>query len=420
MSSTIASTSNSQEIDFDSIDFEKINFEQIDVDKLDLADSTVILSLLQTPPRPALSIWPVEIWTHIVSYIDDILTLTSLNLTCMTLREISRVPLLLELVHKPPLDRLYELTKNMFLKEKHKKEGKNDRAENELFNKENNNNENIIIRKEGRKVTNKESFEELKDVIFKMHKYIDQLVLANAGPEKWTDNVFEWVGYDEKKDVTANQEMFRREVGRIGKAKTKAFVEWEARVENEKKEMRRELARVWTISGKMFPFSHAENREWKRKRQERTLIDENLSPPPQKENRENVASQQKENNKNIRDPRQSQLKPKLAANFHNRNGGSSSTASSRSKPRHSVTKSSPPQNSVKPDDSNESWKFSHEIRNQLKARRPNTDKGEKEFEKRILTPFVTPVYFSHGATFEGLKNEDLTSFMIKVTKRFCG
>ncbi|CAG8639400.1 1450_t:CDS:1, partial [Acaulospora morrowiae] len=165
---------------------------------------------------------------------------------------------------------------------------------------------------------------------------------------------------------------------------------------------------------------HAENREWKRKRQERTLIDENLSPPPQKENRENAASQEKENNRNIRDPRQSRLKPKLFANFHNRNGGSSSTASSRSKPRHPATKSSLPQNSVKPDDSNESWKFSHEIRNQLKARRPNTDKGEKELEKRILIPFVTPVYFSHGATFEGLKNEDLTSFMIKVTKRFCG
>ncbi|CAG8586986.1 689_t:CDS:2 [Acaulospora colombiana] len=397
-----SATPSSQDIDFDSIDFDKINFEQIDVDKLDLADSGIILSLLQTPPKPALSICPVEIWSQTISYIDDIFTLTSLNLTCMTLREISRDPLLLRLVREPPLDRLYEFTRDEFLREKYEREEKNNNmgAENE---------NSAVIEK---KKTPKEKFDDkrdLKEVIFKMHKYVDRLLLSDVGPDKWTDNVFEWVGYDENKDVTTNREIFRREAGRIGKAKTKAFVDWEARIENEKKIMRRELARVWTIAGKMFPFSHAENREWKRKRLERTQVDENSSSPPSGENKENVASQQREN-KSIRGTKKLESKPKHFANFQDRNVGSS-TAGSGSKERRSDTRSS--------SNSDEPWKYSHEIRNQLKAKRPNLDKGEKEFKRQISTPFVTPTYFSYGRTFEDLRNEDLTNFMIKIMKRFC-
>lgn len=232
-----------QEIDFDTIDFDKINFEQIDVNKLDLSDSNVIISLLQPTPKPALSICPVEIWTHVISYIDEISTLSSLNLTCVALRELSKDSLLLRLVRKPPLDKLFEFVKEIVWKEKCDKK-KNKEIEGIDKNTDESEVINIIgYENDDNKIKKKEEQfdvkKDLKEIIFKMHKYIDKVILRNAGPDKWTDNVLEWVGYDENKEFTTNQEIFRREVGRIGKAKTKAFAEWEKNVENERKIMKR-------------------------------------------------------------------------------------------------------------------------------------------------------------------------------------
>lgn len=62
------------------------------------------------------------------------------------------------------------------------------------------------------------------------------------------------------------------------------------------------------------------------------------------------------------------------------------------------------------------WKFSHEIRNQPKPKRPNIGKGEEDFNRTILTNYVTPKNFN--SDFEGLSHDVITALMIKVLKRF--
>ncbi|CAG8456115.1 280_t:CDS:10 [Diversispora eburnea] len=446
------SDSISQEIDFDNIDFDKINFEQIDVNKLDLSDSSVIISLLKPSPKPALSIFPVEIWTHIISHIDDISALSSLNLTCVALKELSIDSLLLKLVDKPPLNKLFEFCKEIVWKEKFNKEKNKNKSE--LIDKNYDNivdvdgDNNKFRNDKGKNIEKFDIKKDLKEIIFKMHKYIDKVILSIAGPEKWTDNVLEWVGYDEHKEFTTNQEIFRREVGRIGKAKTKVFAKWEKDVENEKKIMKRELAKVWAISGKI----HTENREWKKRRQEKSLNalgDKTLSSSPLKETKEskeskenntiNSSSRSKENNTITSSSRskenkyglQSQLRSKpFSSNNHYGNSSSSSSVCTKPKTKRtelkSIRSSSSSSSSLnvnnnnKSNSSKESWKYSHELRNQPLQRRLNTGKEEEEFNRKILTSFVTPEYFSNGETYEGFKNEDLTGYMIKILKRFCG
>jgi hypothetical protein len=65
---------------------------------------------------------------------------------------------------------------------------------------------------------------------------------------------------------------------------------------------------------------------------------------------------------------------------------------------------------------NNLWKFTHEIRNQPKQRSPNIGKGEEDFNRTILTNYVTPKNFN--SDFEGLSHDVLTALMIKVLKRF--
>lgn len=187
---------------------------EIDLDDLDISDKEEFLELLKDPPKLALEICPVETWTEIISSINDIPTLTSLSLTCSTLRELTRQPLLAQMVTIPQLNELY-----LYTKKEHP----------ELINE--------------------------KEVVLKMHKYIDKVIKdSEVEPPKWTDNIYEWDGYNELSDERTNQEDFRREVGRIGKAKTRSHIEWEKNVENKRKLLRRELAKCWAAGGKMFPF----------------------------------------------------------------------------------------------------------------------------------------------------------------------
>ncbi|CAG8667278.1 44881_t:CDS:2 [Gigaspora margarita] len=341
-------------------DYDNINLDEIDFDKIDYSDTDFLRPLVQKTPKPALTVFPIEIWTQIVSYVNNIQTLKSLILTCSVLREILKEPLMTQMVKCEPLNKLFELTKEFIRKEK------NDDKEVQKM--------------------------DIKEIVFKMHKYVDNVVYNETGPSKWTDNILEWDGYNEKLDFSTNQEAFRREVGRKGKARAKTYIEWELKVENEKKVLKRELAKCWAVTGKMFPFSHAENREWKRRRQEKPITDQDSTLIPKE-------------NKAPRQPKQHQQSTKTCDVSKN------SPQQKFSKQKHHGTENH---------QTNDSWKFSHEIRNQSKPKRPNIGKGEEEYNKRILTSFVTPTHFNHGAPFEGLPHDMMTNVMIKILKRFYG
>ncbi|CAG8564942.1 2742_t:CDS:2 [Cetraspora pellucida] len=348
----------SQDIDYDNIDLEAIDF-----DKIDYSDTDFLLPLVQKTPKPALTVFPIELWEQIVSYVNDIQTLKSLILTCSVLREILKEPLITQMVNCEPLNKLFEFTKECM---------------------ENDN-------KEIKKM-------DIKEIVLKMHKYVDKVVYSESGPSKWTDEIFEWDGYNDKSDISTNQEAFRREVGRRGKARARAFIEWELKVENERKILKRELAKCWAVTGKMFPFSHAENREWKRRRQERSNPDQE-SPLIPKENK---------------DPHKLKRHPQSTK--------ACGVSKNSFQPRCSKQKPHRTENSLRSQTSqtSDSWKFSHEIRNQSKPKRLNVGKGEEEYNKRILTSFVTPMHFNNGASFEGLPHDVMTNFMIKILKRFFG
>ena len=194
---------------------------EIDLDDLDLLDKEFLESL-NDPPKSALEICPVEIWTQIILNIKDIPTLTSLSLTCSTLRSVTKEPLLTQMITNPPLDTL-----NNYTKAKHPE------------------------------------FTNPKEIILKMYKFIDEVVIqeSEAEPLKWTDNMREWDGYNESLDDWKNQEGFRREGGRKGKAKTRSHIEWEKNVESKKKLLKRELAKCWAITGKKFPFRQVNSME---------------------------------------------------------------------------------------------------------------------------------------------------------------
>src|SRR3954447_23791815 len=82
-----------------------------DLDDLDISDKEEFLELLKDPPKLALEICPVETWNEIIANIQDISTLTSLSLTCPTLRALTRQPLLAQMVTIPLLNELYLYTK---------------------------------------------------------------------------------------------------------------------------------------------------------------------------------------------------------------------------------------------------------------------------------------------------------------------
>ncbi|KAL1923880.1 uncharacterized protein VTP21DRAFT_6915 [Calcarisporiella thermophila] len=175
-------------------------------------------------------IFPPEIWTRILSFL-DVQTLFSSKDTCRLFSSIARPLLFSVLVEDLPLSLV------TIAREK--------------------NSENVKI----------------EDVIFKLHLYIDEAVERTYGqePTKWTDEMHEWVGYDSSLDDWTNQEAFQRTVGRKGRALSIAWVTWNSWVQEEKRSCRRQLAVIWSVLGRLFPFSHAENREWKRRRSHRLL-----------------------------------------------------------------------------------------------------------------------------------------------------
>lgn len=90
-------------------------------------------------------------------------------------------------------------------------------------------------------------------------------------PQKYTDQYEEWVHFDpnlEGIDRENNLQQFRNEQGRRGSGVlSRMYVKWD----NELQEMIRNLsiltARLWCVLGRRrFPFTHSENKEWKRRR----------------------------------------------------------------------------------------------------------------------------------------------------------
>ena len=162
-----------------------------------------------------LDLFPIEIWSQIVIHL-DIDTLATLRKTSIIFRKIALNPLLGLLVQTPCLSPLYHVTR----------------------------------------VVNPEL--PLRDVVLRMHKHIDEVIANKVGdePPKWTDDVVEWEKYDSEKPYWVNSENFRKEVGRRGKARSRVYMEWECQVENERKMLRREVAKVWTCQSKYFPFRY--------------------------------------------------------------------------------------------------------------------------------------------------------------------
>lgn len=149
----------------------------------------------------------------------------------------------------------------------------------------------------------------------------------------------------------------------------------------------------------LLNLSHAENREWKKKRQDKTSTDDNNElPPEEKESKSNHSQKQ-------------------PSKHHQRHQMKSQSVNQKppKAPRRKDLENK--MNQSKNSDNNK-WKFSHEIRNQPKPRRPNIGKGEEDFNRTILTNYVTPKNFNSGVNFEGYSHDDLTTVMIKMLKRF--
>ncbi|CAG8440932.1 1065_t:CDS:2 [Ambispora gerdemannii] len=268
--------------------------------------------------KRALQLFPVEIWNEIISN-TDIYTLFALRQTCSTLHRITKTPLLEQLIQTGPLYDVYLAADLVSV---------------------------------------------LPEVIYRMPKYIDTVIKQQLGEEplKWTDNVYEWENYDEKVENYLMIEDFRREVGRKGKAKSRIHLDWTKRFNEEKRILRRELAKCYCVAGKFFPFSRDENREWKKRRSEQGKSNDLWN--------ENEKSNVSKSSSKLR----------------------SSKKQSNSLLKNTTNRKQPQMQSVKKQISDDSWNFSHEIRNTPKPR-PNLGKGLEEFHKQILTSFISPDYF---------------------------
>ncbi|RUS18812.1 hypothetical protein BC937DRAFT_88310 [Endogone sp. FLAS-F59071] len=55
-------------------------------------------------------------------------------------------------------------------------------------------------------------------------------------------------------------------------AKTRAWADWDRRLFETGCLLRRQLARLWAADARFFPFTHAQNKEWKRRREARGCV----------------------------------------------------------------------------------------------------------------------------------------------------
>ncbi|RUO96209.1 hypothetical protein BC936DRAFT_142421 [Jimgerdemannia flammicorona] len=192
-----------------------------------------------SPPKLALAIIPAELWTDIIDRL-DIDTLYALRQTCVALSALVPPRLIEELALNPPLGDLYTLAK---------------------------------------KYTPEISF---RDRVFRMHQYLDELLkeLVEAEPKKWADEAYEWDNYDPSLPTLANHDNFRKETGRKGRgARTRAWTNWNRDLTDTRQSLRRQLARLWAADARFFPFTHVENKEWKRRREERGHDTHPAAPP---------------------------------------------------------------------------------------------------------------------------------------------
>ena len=98
-------------------------------------------------------------------------------------------------------------------------------------------------------------------------------------PRKYTDRYEEWAQYDpslQGLDREMNMQQFRQEQGRRGSGVLSVqYVRWQVQRDEMIRQLSIMVARMWCVLGqRRFPFSHKENKEWKRRRRERGIQDE--------------------------------------------------------------------------------------------------------------------------------------------------
>ncbi|KAJ3398862.1 hypothetical protein HDV05_002217, partial [Chytridiales sp. JEL 0842] len=117
----------------------------------------------------------------------------------------------------------------------------------------------------------------------RLHLHIDSYVRRSLGvePERYTEDFTEWVGYDPSLTGLAlaerRDEWLRKAGGGRGRSISRTYHDWEAAYQFLVAELKRDLCKLWAMLGRLYPFSKAENAEWKqakkaRKEQEQELL----------------------------------------------------------------------------------------------------------------------------------------------------
>ncbi|KAJ3186384.1 hypothetical protein HK101_009698 [Irineochytrium annulatum] len=111
----------------------------------------------------------------------------------------------------------------------------------------------------------------------RLHHHIDAFLIRALGaePDRHTDDFTEWAGYDPSLTGLAmaerRDEWLRKGGGSRGRSRSRRHVEWEAAMVAMSGEIKALLCRVWAISGKLYPFSKAENGVWKERKRARLV-----------------------------------------------------------------------------------------------------------------------------------------------------
>ncbi|KAJ3122107.1 hypothetical protein HK098_003129 [Nowakowskiella sp. JEL0407] len=109
------------------------------------------------------------------------------------------------------------------------------------------------------------------DVVMQLHSHVDSYIvstLPTPEPSKFTDDFTQWVNYDPNLTGIDRErlydEWFRRAGGRSGRSLSRLYDESEKEKWNRSMELKVALAKLWTVKGKLYPFTKAENAVWRK------------------------------------------------------------------------------------------------------------------------------------------------------------
>jgi hypothetical protein len=131
----------------------------------------------------------------------------------------------------------------------------------------------------------------------RLHLHIDAYVRGSLGaePDRYTEDFTEWVGYDPTLTGLAlaerRDEWLRKGGGVRGRSISRAYHDWDAGFNFLSAELKRELCLVWAMCGKLYPFTKAENAEWKQAkklRKDKEMETNKVTTPGKKKGKEKM------------------------------------------------------------------------------------------------------------------------------------